>query len=94
MGRRFLRPDPVVLDDSAVVPPENLVSPPPREFTHVLNAPTDYFYARGRKQGAPDGRLDAGTRVLVVARDDAGRCRVVDRRGLSVYLACSALRAV
>lgn len=94
MGRRFLRPEPVVLDDSAVVPPENLVSPPPREFTHELAAATDYFYMASRMQGAPDGRLDADAKVLIVERDDAGVCRVVDTRGLSVYVECSALRAV
>ena len=89
MGRHFVRPVPQVLDDAALVPREN-VSRPPERFTHAMKRETPYRYVATR--GKADGRFAAGTRVVLADRGGAGRCRVVDARGLSVYVACSALR--
>jgi hypothetical protein len=91
MGRHFVRPVPQVLEDDALVPRDNLVSRPAL-FTHAVKRETAYRYADGR--GASDGHLAAGTRVALVDRGAAGRCRVIDARGLRVYVACSALRAI
>jgi hypothetical protein len=51
---------------------------------------TAYRYVATR--GKADGRFAAGTRVVLADRAAAGRCRVIDERGLSVYVPCSALR--
>jgi len=89
VGRHFIRPVPEVLDEGALVPREN-VSRPPARFTHVMKRETPYRYAANRGKG--DGRFAAGTRVVLADRSGAGRCRVIDARGLSVYVTCSALR--
>jgi hypothetical protein len=77
------------LDDAALVPREN-VSRPPERFTHVMKRETAYRYAA--KRGKADGRFAAGTRVVLADRSGAGQCRVIDARGLSVYVTCSVLR--
>jgi hypothetical protein len=89
MGRHFIRPVPEVLDDGALVPRENL-SRPPERLTHVLKRETAYRYAA--KRGKSDGRFAAGTRVALADGGGTGQCRVIDARGLSVYVTCSALR--
>ena len=89
MGRHFIRPVPQVLDAATLVPREN-VSRPPERFTHVVKRETVYRYAA--KRGKSDGRFAAGTRVALADRGGTGQCRVIDARGLSVYVTCSALR--
>ena len=89
MGRHFVRPVPQVLDDAALVPRENL-SRPPERFTHAMKREMAYRFSATR--GKADGRFAAGTRVVLAGPGIAGRCRVIDGRGLSVYVACSALR--
>jgi hypothetical protein len=79
------------LDDAALVPRENL-SRPPERLTHAVKRETAWRY--DARRGRADGRFPAGTRVLVADRGESGRCRVIDARGLSVYVACSALREV
>jgi hypothetical protein len=84
---------PEVLDESALVPRENLVSRAPARFTHEVVRATAFRYsAEGRGRG--DGRFEAGTRVMLVSRRKTGRCRVIDGRGLSVWVACRALRVI
>src|SRR4051812_10797405 len=92
MGKRhFIRPVPVVLDESALVPRDNVVSRAPARLTHVVTRATAYRYS-AEARGKGDGTFAAGTRVARVGREKSGRCRVVDGRGLSVYVVCSALR--
>ena len=65
----------------------------PTIFTHVLR--TGARFRRTADQDAPfEGSLPKGARVKLAARAANGRCRVVDERGVSVFVACSALRRV
>ena len=85
----FLRPRFEILGEDSLVPDDNLVRPAPDRFTHELVRTEPYSYGAGE---APAGQLPAGTRVVVTDDDGAGRCRVVDSRGLSVEVASDSLR--
>jgi hypothetical protein len=84
---RILRPEPVVLGDSALIPAEHLISPPPSRFTHELAI--DQPFALGA--GQPAGVLRAGTPVAVLAEGEQ-TSRVADRNGLSVEVPTASLR--
>jgi hypothetical protein len=45
-------------------------------------------------KSAPDGQLEAGTRVVPLRYDDRERCRVVDGRGLYVEVSYAKLAAL
>jgi hypothetical protein len=86
-----LRPDAVVLGDEDLIPPRNLVRPPPNCFTHELVFDEPYRFDRPERPREADGVLRAGTRVtLLVQGDDL--CRVVDGTGLSVDVRRASLR--
>jgi len=86
----FLRPRFEILGEDSLVPDDNLVRPAPDRFTHELVRAEPYFYRPGE---APAGHLPAGAPVVLLTEDDgAGRCRVVDGRGLSVEVASDSLR--
>jgi hypothetical protein len=67
-GGVFLRPDPTVLAEKALIPEHNLVEPPPNRFTHELTVDEPYWYDRPAMQRAsePDGVLPAGTPVVLM----------------------------
>src|SRR5215208_4211211 len=88
----FLRPDPVVLPDDALVPPRHLISPAPNQFTHELTRPQAFSFDAGG--ATPAGELPAGTKVVLLVHDGGRDCRVVDGRGLYVRVAYDALRAL
>ena len=87
----FLRPQFEIVGEESLVPEDNLVRPAPQRFTHELVRAEPYFYAAGE---APAGHLPAGSRVVLMGDDGAGRCRVVDGRGLYVEVACDSLRTL
>ena len=62
----MLRPRKRVLEDSAIVPADNLMTPP-KAFTHVLRKTQPYYYEPG--SDAPDGSLAAGTCVKLLDHD-------------------------
>ena len=88
----FVRPEAVVLPESALIPEKNLISPPPNQFTHELTREQPYYYASAREDVPPDGRLPAGTNVVLLVYDDGERCRVADGRGLYVEIEYAALK--
>jgi hypothetical protein len=91
----FVRPDAVVLPESAVVPDENTIRPAPNRFTHELARAQPFYYDVSRRGGTPDGELPAGTRVVLLVHDDGDPlCRVADGRGLYVEVEYDALRVV
>lgn len=94
-GGKMLRPKAEVLADAALVPPRNLVTPPPECFTHVLTRDQPWFYdadaAAKRAPESADGHFTHGMRVVLMARCDAEICRVVDERGLYVATAYAGL---
>ena len=88
---RMLRPEPVVVPDSALVPSANLIRPPPNQFTHEVRTRQPFFY--GTKAGKdPDGEFMPGTKVVLMVRNKGKMCRVVDARGLYVSTACKGLK--
>jgi len=88
----FVRPDPMVLAEEALIPQHNLVEPPPTRFTHELVVDEPYRYDRPkRRAGEPDGVLPAGTRVVLMI-DGEERSRVVDGEGRYVEVGSASLR--
>ena len=87
----FLRPPAEVLPESAMVPPQNLVSPPPNQFTHRVRARTPFFYGAGAEGAPPDGEFAEGTRVVLLVREAEGRCRVVSEQGVYAQTQAAAL---
>lgn len=79
----FLRPKASVLPDSAVIPPRNLLQPPPNRFTHLVRADQPYYYEADASGGAA-GTFMAGTPVLLLSHDGGALCHVADARGLFV----------
>jgi hypothetical protein len=88
----FVRPEAVVLPESALIPDKNLISPAPNQFTHELMVEQPYYYASAQEGVPPDGRLPAGTNVVLLVYDGGERCRVVDGRGLYVEIEYAALK--
>jgi hypothetical protein len=86
---RMLRPKAVVLDKDAMVPPRNVIKPPPNRFTHKVKRSQPYFYEDA--QDEPDGEFAAGTRVVLMVHDGGASCRVVDGHGLYVETAYGGL---
>jgi hypothetical protein len=84
------RPKPTVLDESALVPGDALVKPPPNRFTHELVRDEPFRFGTG-DEGEPAGTLPAGTPVVLL-RDGPEGCRVVDGRGLYVRVRRESLR--
>jgi hypothetical protein len=89
----FLRPDPIVLAEKALIPEHNLVEPPPNRFTHELTVDEPYWYDRPAKQrtSEPDGVFPAGTPVVLMV-DREQRSRVVDGQGRYVEVSSASLR--
>ena len=88
----FLRPDPMVLAEEALIPGHNLVHPPPTRFTHELTADEPYRYDRPKAgAGEPDGVLPAGTPVVLMV-DGRERSRVVDGQGRYIDVRTASLR--
>lgn len=92
MGR-ILRPPVVVLGDDALVSEGIRASPEPTTFTHVLRTAARFRFTAD-VDGPFNGRLNAGSRVRLMERNAAGRCRVVGEGRVSVFVACSALRRI
>ena len=82
------RPVPKVLDESALVPGDALVKPPPNRFTHELVRDEPFRFGGDDE---PAGTLAAGTPVVLL-RDGPDGCRVVDGRGLYVRVRRESLR--
>jgi hypothetical protein len=87
---RMLRPKAVVLGDAALVPSHSRVKPPPNQFTHVVTRQQPFFF--DDREGAPDGELAAGARVVLMVFDGGSTCRVIDEQGLYVQTAYEGLR--
>ena len=81
------RPEKRVLPDAATVPARNQ-APVPRRYTHEVAAEQPFYYSV--RDAEPAGTLSAGSRVRL-ASEGRTRCRVVDARGLAVYVACDGL---
>ena len=86
---RMLRPKAVVLDNDALVPPKNVVKPPPNRFTHKVKRSQPYFYEGPRDE--PNGEFAEGTPVVLMVYHGGASCRVIDGHGLYVETAYGGL---
>jgi hypothetical protein len=89
---RIIRPKAVVLNDAAMIPEKNLISPPPNQFTHELQQAQPYYYNQAEAAEKSDGEFAAGARVVLMVYDGGSYCRVVDAQGLYVEIAYEGLR--
>jgi hypothetical protein len=79
------------LPESALVPDQNLLQPPPNQFTHKIKAEQPYYYIGPRQAAAPEGTFLAGTKVVLLFHDGGPVCHVADGRGLYVATAFDGL---
>lgn len=90
----FVRPDAVVLPESAMVPDENIIKPAPNQFTHELTRPQPFHFGVVDEGRPPNGEFPAGTLVVLLFHDGGPRCRVADARGLYVEVDYEALQPI
>jgi len=80
----IIRPEATVLDENTIVPDQNLILPPPNQFTHEI-AQTSPFFFTNFQQGTPaNGEFLAGKKVVLLVYDGGDYCRVADGQGLYV----------
>ncbi len=91
---KIIRPKAAVLPESALVPEQNILQPPPKQFTHEVVAEQPYYYVGPQHSTPPQGNFAAGTPVVLLTHDGGPLCRVADGRGLSVFTACNGLRVL
>ena len=82
MPEDFLRPDMEILGDESIIPAHNLIEPPPNQFTHNVVADTPFYFGAETGGDVANGYFKAGTPVVLLVRDERGRCRVVDGQGI------------
>jgi hypothetical protein len=88
----FIRPRATVLDDKALIPARNVISPAPNQFTHELTRDEPYYFGEFESSKAADGSFPAGAQVVLLVYEGGPRCRVVDGRGLYVEVAYDSLQ--
>lgn len=88
----FLRPDPVILPENAIVPDRNLIQPTPDQFTHQLIRPQPFYFTSAQQATLPDGQFPAGTKVVLLVYNGGNYCRVADRQGLYVEIEYDSLK--
>jgi len=86
------RPDVIILPEGAVVPPTNVISPAPNQFTHELVRTQPFFFRENPSEMPPNGQFEEGTRVNLLFHDGSTMCRVADAKGLYVLTAYGGLR--
>lgn len=88
----IIRPEALVLSDSAMIPDKNLISPPPNQFTHELTEAQSYYYTGAQQGSPPDGEFAAGTKVVLLVHNGGSYCRVANGEGLYVETEYASLR--
>jgi hypothetical protein len=87
-----LRPKATILEDSALVPRENRISPAPKRFTHILTRSQPFYFKEAQQGGPPDGEFPLETKLLLLQFEGGRYCRVADERGLNVEIEYDALK--
>jgi hypothetical protein len=88
----FLRPEARVLEESALVPAANLISPAPNQFTHEVTSDQPYYYKSVEQGSPPDGFFPKGTKVVLLLYGGGSSCRVADGQGRYVDIEYASLR--
>jgi hypothetical protein len=86
------RPKAVILDQHAIVPDHNIISPAPNQFTHKLTESEPYYFHEAQQGTEPDGEFAEGTKVALLWYDGGEYCRVADGQGLYVEIAHAGLK--
>lgn len=89
----FIRPEAQVLPENAMPPDKNIITPPPNQFTHVLQRAQHFYLDRAQQGRPPDGELSEGTQVVLLVYDGDAYCRVADGCGLYVEIEYDSLQA-
>lgn len=90
----FVRPKFVVLPEDSIVPNENLITPPPNQFTHKLTRRVAFYFTGPQQGRPPDGELAEGTSVVLLVHDGGNYCRVADETGLYVLVEYDSLQKI
>jgi hypothetical protein len=88
----YVRPDAVVLSETAIVPEKNPISPPPNQFTHELTRSQPFYFTGAQQKTPSEGQFPAGTKVVLLRYDHGRYCRVADGRGLYVEIEYESLK--
>jgi hypothetical protein len=90
---RIKRPAVTILSDRSLIPPANLIAPPPNRFSHATTRAQPYFWSEEALDEPPAGTFEADLRVLLL-RDDGRYARVVDEHGLYVLVELAGLSPI
>jgi hypothetical protein len=90
----MVRPSVSVLPESALVPEQNLLKPPPNQFSHVVTVDQPYYFQPPGPEIQAGGLFLAGTQVLLIARTDGPMCHVADGRGIYVLTLYEGIRRI
>ncbi len=88
----IIRPEAVVLSDNALIPDDNLIVPPPNQFTHELKKAQPYYYTGAHQGSPPDGEFAEGTKVVLLVYNGGQTCRVADGQGIYAEIEHRSLR--
>ena len=89
---RVERPRPEVLRTTALVSPENTITPPPNQFTHRIQKRQPYFFKSSQKISS--GHFSPGTPVVLMVYTGGASCWVIDGQGLYVKTAYRGLTSI
>ncbi len=91
----MVRPELVVLPESALVPARNLIWPPPNQFTHqVMPSEQPFYYDSPSSSVSPDGVFELGKEVVLLRHDGGQYCHVADGQGLYVATLFNGLKQI
>jgi len=90
----FQRPAFIVLPENSIVPDENLITPPPNQFTHELIRREPFYFIGPQQDRPPDGELSEGTKVVLLVYEGDAYCHVADEQGLYIVVAYHSLREI
>lgn len=79
---QFIRPKAEILPEGSLIPDENMISPPPNQFTHQLTDSQPFYYTGAMQASPSDGEFPKGTKVVLLRYDGGSYCRVADDRGV------------
>ncbi len=90
----FVRPKFVVLPEGSIVPNENLITPPPNQFTHKLTRRVAFYFTGPQQGRPPEGEFSEGTPVVLLVHEGGSDCRVADETGLYVVVEFDSLQRI
>ncbi len=61
---------------------ENIIQPPPNQFTHELTQDEPYYFIGHQQQSPSDGTFPSGTKVVLMVSDGGSYSRVADGKGV------------